>query len=74
MNRVFNGQIKLQVQTVMTGFPGTALPTGPGVLFFGAGKVTACAISPVNPQPVISSSSPQCDGTDRAGRNLVALV
>ena len=56
----------------MTGFPGIALPTGPSVLFFGAGEVTARAVSPVDPQPVIRSSCPHRDGTNRSGRNLAA--
>ena len=74
MHHFFNGQRALQVLAVVTGFPGMALPTGPSVLFFGAGEVTARAVSPVDPQPVISSSCPHRDGTNRSGRNLAAVV
>ncbi len=72
MYHFFNGQSALQVLAVVTGFPVLVLPTGPCVLFSGAGEVTARAVSPVNPQPVISSSCPHRDGTNRAGRNLAA--
>ena len=74
MHHFFNGQRALQVLAVVTGFPGIALPTGPSVLFFGAGEVTASAVSPVDPQPVIRSSCPHRDGANRSGRNLAARV
>ena len=77
MNHLFNALGMLKMVSVVTCVPGTALPalpTGPSVLFFGAGEVTARAVSPVDPQPVISSSCPHRDGTDRAGRNLAAVT